>query len=419
MFELRRFGIKLELSTIKTILENLGNPQEKFKSIHVAGTNGKGSIASCISTILHMAGYKVGLYTSPHLIRFNERICINNNQISDEEVVDCFEAVKKANKADREPTFFEYNTAMAFYEFASRNVDWAVIETGMGGRFDATNIITPVISIISNISLEHQSYLGDTLTKIAMEKGGIIKPYVPIVTGAKQESVKKELKDIAIERNAPFYCFNENFKVKKNKDGTFDYNGIKNVWKKLRTGMLGNYQVDNTALVLALCELLKETGTNIPFESIKEGLEKNKWPGRLEVIRQNPFIILDGAHNLDGSKNLAKFLQKNLANKGITLVVGILDDKPYESMLKALLPVCKRVIITQAKNDRSLPTQKLYGIAVNLIKDITIEPDVDKALKYAIETVSNDEAICVSGSLYVIGEAKAYFGGIKNITPNA
>ncbi|MBW1940778.1 MAG: bifunctional folylpolyglutamate synthase/dihydrofolate synthase, partial [Deltaproteobacteria bacterium] len=183
MYGLRRFGIKLGLETIGKILETLGNPHKSFKCIHVAGTNGKGSIASALASILHASGYKTGLYTSPHLVRFNERICINNEPVSDEDVINSYEKVKKVQeKADRGLTFFEYTTAMAFYEFGRQKVDWAVIETGMGGRLDATNIIEPSISIISNLSIEHTTYLGNTIAQIAEEKGGIIKENTPVVT---------------------------------------------------------------------------------------------------------------------------------------------------------------------------------------------------------------------------------------------
>ncbi len=187
MYSLRRFGIKLGLSTIKSILHNLDNPQDTYKCIHVAGTNGKGSIAYALSSILRTSGYKVGLYTSPHLVKFNERICINNKPVSDKNIVESYKAVNKVIQSDLEATFFELTTAMALYEFNRQKVDWAVIETGMGGRLDATNIIKPVISIISNISVEHQRYLGSTIGQIASEKGGIIKKAVPVITGVKQK----------------------------------------------------------------------------------------------------------------------------------------------------------------------------------------------------------------------------------------
>ncbi len=406
MYGLRRFGIKLGLSTIKNILKGLGNPHHRFSSIHVAGTNGKGSIASTLASILHTSGYKVGLYTSPHLIRFNERIRINDRFISDDDVVKSYEAVKAVHHGDREPTFFELTTAMAFYEFAEQNLDWAVIETGMGGRLDATNIIQPVLSIISNISLEHQMYLGDTIKQIAAEKGGIIKRNTPVISGVKQKNAILTLEEIAKTKLAPFYRLGNHFKVRRTKNKKFNYFGVDNIWRNMHSGLLGNHQVDNAAIVLAACELLNKTKLDIPLNYIKTGFEKNYWPGRLEVVSKTPFILLDGAHNLIASRNLARFLSNNLANRKITLVTGMLDDKPYAAMLRNLLPVCSKVILTRAKIDRALAPEKLYTIAKELVSDIKIVPDVGNAVKHAVEKVSPQDAVCIAGSLYVVGEAK-------------
>lgn len=406
MYSLRRFGIKLGLSTIKSILHNLGNPQDTYRCIHVAGTNGKGSIASALSSILQLSGYKVGLYTSPHLVKFNERIRINNLPISDKNVVKSYQAVNKVIQSDLKVTFFELTTAMAFYEFNRQRVDWAVIEAGMGGRLDATNIIKPVISIISNISVEHQRYLGSTIGQIAGEKGGIIKKSVPVITGVKQKKATSVLKKMAAKQSAPFYRFGDAFRVRRSKNGTFTYFGINTVWRNMRTGLLGNHQIDNAAIVLAACEILNQNKTNLSFQNIKEGLAQNRWPGRLEIVSSSPLILLDGAHNLIAARRLAKFLSDNLTDRNITLVAGILDDKPYAAMLAALLPLCNKVILTRPKIDRALSPEKLFPAAKKIVQDIQIVPDVGKAIKYAIKTVSVNDAICIAGSLYLVGEAK-------------
>jgi dihydrofolate synthase/folylpolyglutamate synthase len=405
MYGLRRFGIILGLETIRNILKELGNPQDRFKCIHVAGTNGKGSIASALATILQAAGYKTGLYTSPHLVKFNERICINREPISNDAVVTAYEAVKSVHYGDREPTFFEFSTAMAFYEFSRQNVDWAVIETGMGGRMDATNIIRPEVSIISNISLEHQSYLGDTLGKIAAEKGGIIKKGIPVVTAATQDAVISVFREIAEKQAAPFYRLGDEFQAKRTPDGAFTYQGIENTWPDMRTGLSGSYQVDNASLVLAACEIIRN-GTNLSLAHIREGLAQNVWAGRLEVVSKSPFVLLDGAHNLAAAENLAAFLSASLTGRKITLVAGILDDKPYDAMLKAMLPVCSRAIFTAPEIDRALPPERLESVAKDIIQDITIIPNVGKAVNYAMKSASSDEVICIAGSLYVVGEAK-------------
>lgn len=409
MYSLRRFGIILGLSTIKGILKGLGNPQEGMSFIHVAGTNGKGSVASTLSTILHLSGHKVGLYTSPHLVRFNERICINNRPISNKNVVSSYQAVKKVHLGTREPTFFEFATAMALNEFGRQKVEWVVIETGMGGRLDATNIIKPTLCIITNISLEHKDYLGETLSAIAREKGGIIKRNVPVVTGVRQKKVISILNKIAESQTAPFYRFGNAFRVRRNRDGTFNYFGIENVWRNINTGLAGNHQIDNAALVLAACEVLIKKNLALPLQGIKDGLKQNRWPGRLEIISRRPLILLDGAHNLIAARTLAGYLAENFADRNITLVVGILDDKPYLSMLKSLIPHCGRVVLTSAKIDRALAPEKLYHIVKEEIADINIIPDVDEAVVHAVETTPPDEVICIAGSLYVVGEAKETF----------
>ena len=407
MYGLRRFGIILGLDAIRNILADLGNPHRKYKCIHVAGTNGKGSIASALASILHTCGFKTGLYTSPHLVRFNERIRIDGKPIADQHVVEAYQAVKASASGSREPTFFEYSTAMAFYEFGRRNVDWAVIETGLGGRLDATNIVAPEVSIISNISIEHKMYLGGTIAAIAAEKAGIIKPDTPVVTGVRQKAAVDTIREVARSNSAPLYRYGEKFRVRRTSAGTFNYFGVDHEWRNVRTPLMGNYQVDNTALVLAACEVLAQKGSALPEERIKAGLKSTHWPGRLEVVCRSPLVILDGAHNLMAARNLARFLAANLEDRKMTLVVGILDDKPYPSMLKDLLPLCTRVIVTQAQIDRALPPETLQELAQLTVTDTIIVRDVAEAVKHALQTVDPTEAVCIAGSLYVVGEAQS------------
>jgi len=413
MYGLRRFGIKLGLSTIQQILSGLGNPHHRYASIHVAGTNGKGSVASFLAAILKASGYKVGLYTSPHLVRFNERICVNNEQISDIEVVSAFQAVTDVHGGDRDPTFFEYTTAMALYEFGRQAVDWAVIETGMGGRLDATNVLEPVLSIITNVSLEHQGYLGKTLSEIAGEKGGIIKRNTPVVTAVSQPSAISVLESLASELSAPLFRLKKDFKVRRNADHSFSYYGLDHAWRGITTSLSGGHQVENASLVLAACELLNRAGTIISKENIQAGLDNTRWPGRLEVVSDHPVIILDGAHNLNASKELAKYLRTELKGRRITLIIGILEDKPYAAILGNLLPACSRVILTSPKIDRALPVDSLYPIAAALTGDVQKIPDVSGAVAFAVQNARPDEVICVAGSLYVVGEAKAFLNQSK------
>ncbi len=410
MFSLHRFGIKLGLDVIRHILDHLKHPEKTFACIHIAGTNGKGSIASGLASILQAAGYTVGLYTSPHLIRFNERITINGVEVTDEEIVSSFEAVKAVPKTDREPTFFEYTTAMALHLFGRSKVDWAIIETGMGGRLDATNVLSPALSIISNISMEHRFYLGNTIAEITGEKGGIIKHNTPVVTGVTQKSAVDVLKRIASEKSAPLYRLGKHFKVRRSKNGHFSYSGIDHQWKKMRTGLPGSHQIDNASLILASCEILLQQGLPLELEQIKNCLATYSWPGRLEIIdaipNVIPEIIIDGAHNLMAARKLGKFLHQEYSQKKITLVIGILDDKPFESIMQSLLPYCNRVILTEPDIDRSLSPETLMPYTRSIVKDTVIVKKVAAAVTHAIETTAQDGAICIAGSLYVVGEAK-------------
>lgn len=407
MYGLRRFGIKLGLSTIESILAGLGNPQNQYSSIHIAGTNGKGSVASFFASILQEAGFRVGLYTSPHLVRFNERISVNREQISDQEVVAAYQAVNDVHHGEREPTFFEYSTAMALYQFAMQKVDWAVIETGMGGRLDATNVILPEISVITNISLEHKEYLGNTIAKIAGEKGGIIKKDIPVVTAVTQPSAIRVLENLSAELQSQVYRLKKDFRIRRSPD-SFSYYGLDNVWKDLKTSLAGNHQVDNAAVVLAACEILNRKKTKITLPHIRAGLEKAYWPGRLEVVWKSPTIVLDGAHNLGASKQLAKYLGTEMKGRRITLVIGILDDKPYSAILETLIPVCSGVILTSPKINRALSVETLYPVASSMTDNVHMISDVEEALSFAVRDSSPDDVICVAGSLYVVGEAKAF-----------
>ncbi len=415
MYGLRRFGIKLGLDVIENILNGLGNPQRTFSCIHVAGTNGKGSIASSLAAVFNDAGYKTGLYTSPHLVRFNERICINGREIADDDVVTAYNAVNAVHHGDREPTFFEYTTAMALYAFANAGVQWAVIETGMGGRLDATNILAPEISIISNISKEHSFYLGNTIADIAYEKGGIIKDNTPVVTAARQKQALDVLQGIAAGRNAPFYRLGEHFRIRRHaqKDrfaGLFTYYGIENRFKDVKTGLAGAHQADNAAVVIAASEILAQNKAVLSESNIRTGIADVVWPGRLEILPTLPVVVIDGAHNLAAARRLSLFLKDFAAGRPITMVIGILDDKPYASMLGHLLPLADRVIFTQPDIDRRLPAQTLYDKSQELTADKPVKAEivshVGDAVERAIKITSPENIVCIAGSLYVAGEAR-------------
>lgn len=409
MFSMRRFGIKLGLDVIEGMLDKLGNPHRRYRCIHIAGSNGKGSIASMLTSILRESGFSVGLYTSPHLVRFNERINIDGEPIEDEEVVAAYGAVLEAHRADRSPTFFEFTTAMALWSFARHPVDWGVIETGMGGRLDATNIVTPEVSVISNISLEHQMYLGNTISRIAAEKGGIIKPGIPVITGARQKSAREKLEQIAAEKRAPLFRMGKDFRSRKRGGEAFSYYGMARTLRDLKTSLKGEHQVINATMALATGEILVDREAQITEQAMRDGIQNARWPGRLEVVSTSPMVILDGAHNLAAAKNLARFLAGYKDNKKITLVIGILDDKPYQAILNALVPNAHRIVVTRPVIERALEADALYPIVREINPRVEIQPRVAVAVAHALDTAEPDDLICIAGSLYVVGEAKAWF----------
>lgn len=405
IYKLGRFGIKLELDTILNILNLLDNPEKRYNLVHVAGTNGKGSTATYIASILQKSGFKTGVYTSPHLVKFNERIAINGRHISNDDVVNAYEAVNKVDTGERKATFFEIATAMGFYYFAKKSVQWAVIETGMGGRFDATNIIKPKVSVITNLSIEHTDYLGNTIKALAKEKGGIIKACTPVVTGVSQPSGLKVIKKIAKEKSSELYIYKKDFSARKNSgQNYYAYKGLKQNFNHLIKPLPGDHQKENLSLALAACELIFD---NLDETLVKEGLAITKWPGRLEHVQDQPLVIIDGAHNLKAARVLGKYLSSTLKNRKLTLVLGILDDKPHEKMLESLVPCADNIIITKAKIDRSLEPSILKKAVQKITNNpVTIIKDVKNAVSHAIAISNNEDAVCIAGSLYVAGEAR-------------
>jgi len=408
MFKLQRFGIKLGLDVIARILEVLGNPQDRFKAIHIAGTNGKGSVAAMLTTVFCEADIAVGCYTSPHLERFNERITVNNTPISDNEVIRAYERVMRVQGLSRPATFFEITTAMAMDVFARRKVQWAIMETGMGGRLDATNILKPALSIITNISMEHQAYLGSTLQAIAGEKAGIIKQNIPVVTGVRQKPAIETVLSKAEGKHAPVYRLGDRFRSRKSSvRSQFHYSGIQNRWPHIELRLEGDHQIQNASLSLAACEVLNQKGdTAFSEATIRRGIRNAHWPGRLELVSRSPDIILDGAHNFMSARTLRHYLATHYKDRKITLVVGILDDKPYRSILKDLTAPCSRVIVTQPIIDRALPVQRLAEITTTMGIDTIPIAQVADAVRHAVTISKPDEVICIAGSLYVVGEAK-------------
>jgi len=415
LYGFEKFGIKLGLERISHIAEKLGNPHYNYKIIHVAGTNGKGSVCKFLTSILISGGYKVGVYLSPHLQRFSERIVVDNKEISDDEFVSLVDKIKPiVNEmigSDNTPTFFEIVTAIAFQYFSDKGVDFAVIEVGLGGKYDATNIVSPMISVITNISLEHTDILGKTIKDIALQKAGIIKDNVAVVTVAKGDALKV-IKNVAKEKNATVYAIDE----KRWKRTYCDTEGQEFVIKgdltdySVKTSMLGKHQGENIALAIASIENLQMNGVYIPETSIIDGIAKAANPGRLEVVKHEPLILLDGAHNPDGMRTLRTTLDEDFDYDKLILVLAILSDKDIPSMLSIIVPVADIIIATKSHNSRACEPSDLKEMIEKsgYEKKVVIKDQIPDAIKYAESIAKKNDLICITGSLFTVGEAKDY-----------
>ena len=385
------FGIKLGLDNIQKICDELGNPEKKYKIIHITGTNGKGSTSTIIETVLLEAGYSVGKYTSPHILKFNERIRANGKDISDEEIALTYEKVKNAIKnIGITPTFFEVTTAMMFLYFAEKKVEYAVLEVGMGGRFDATNVADGDIAIITNVSLDHTEYLGKTIYDIALEKAGIIKEKSFVVVG---DSDKEFLKAVS-EKKKTFINTEEKYKdVKYNLNFKNFMTEIYISEKKFNLSLFGDYQVKN---FLCAYEALKYL--EISDDIIEKAVSKVVWQCRFERFSQNPLTILEGAHNIDGILNLKKILTHEYKSDEIVMIVSILKDKKVKEMLEVCESFSDKIILTSlSDNPRGLSGEKLLEYT-DKSSVFSVEDDIKKA--YETAEKSNRRIIAVCGSFY-------------------
>jgi len=403
-------AFKKDLTNTITLCKHLGDPHQKFKSIHVAGTNGKGSVSHMLAAILQTAGYKVGLYTSPHLKDFRERIKINGEEVKEEFVI-AFTDNMKPLIEEIEPSFFEITVAMAFDYFAKQKVDIAVIEVGLGGRFDSTNIITPGLSVITNIGWDHMNILGDTLEKIAFEKAGIIKQNIPVVIGEFLPETKTVFEKIATEKDATIYYAKENRNVlswewKKHELIVEVEEKGKTDHKKYQLDLPGLYQSKNLLTVLESCSVLKELNYDLNETDIRNGLQKTKkltgLHGRWEIIHDHPIIILDVGHNEDGIKQITQQLELTTYHE-LHIIIGLVKDKEVEKVL-SLLPHAAQYYFTRAQIPRALPADVLKAKAAEQNLNGESYPDVNTALKTAIARSHKDDLILVCGSVFLVGE---------------
>lgn len=364
-------GSKLGLERIEKEAKKAGNPQKALKIIHVAGTNGKGSVSAMLSSILTKAGYKVGLYTSPHLVKVNERIRINDNEISNKEFAKLVEQTKKIT--DR-LTYFEFLTLMALLHFKQEKVNYAILEVGLGGRLDATNISNALVAVITSIGIEHTKQLGNTIKKIAGEKAAIIKKNSIAITGEKGKALQV-IKKFAEKGKARLVVAGKT---------------------KLKSNLKGKFQEKNLNLAVQVTKELQ-----VPDEAIKQGLQNVKWQGRLHFVRKN--LLLDCAHNPAAMESLAKELKDTKQKK--ILVIGILKEKNYKKILRAVVPLCSKVIIVKANNERALEPEMIAREIKKLGKQYEVIPDIKKGVERATKLAKDKELVVVTGSIYVVGDA--------------
>ncbi len=402
---LKRRGIHLGLGPISRLLERMGNPQNQYKTILIGGTNGKGSTSAILASILVKEGMNVGLYTSPHLCDFRERIRINGHMIDKDSLDDLIDRVRVS--ATEDVTYFEYSTAMAFLYFYLCKVDIAVVEVGMGGRLDATNLVSPELSIITNVSLEHQQYLGPDLKTIAQEKGGIIKEGGVCVTADKKKNVISTLEDICLKKGAVFYRIGRDMRIRRSSLGSFTYYGINKCYKNLKLSLPGSHQVGNAALALAAIDILAQKGVvDIGDASVKEGLGDVRWDGRLETIYSKPRIVVDGAHNPAGIATLGKFLANEIDYKRLILIFGVLRDKNCAGMLKIIAPLADHLILTRPKEERASMPEEIFPFISKRGNCVEIIEDSQEAIERACSMAGEGDLVCVTGSLYLVGEIK-------------
>lgn len=413
--ETAKFGSNYGLSRTNKLLELLGNPQKQIKTIHVAGTNGKGSTTAMISSVLKQAGYKIGMYTSPYLEEFEERIQINNVNIPKErlaevitEVKDVVEQVKKLNLG--EPTEFEIITVAMFKYFCDEKVDYAVIEVGLGGRLDSTNVINPILSVIASISYDHMNILGNTIEEIAGEKAGIIKENTPVIVYPQSKEVERVLRTAAEERKADI-CFVSEFSAKlleakrKNNTQLIEVKTNKDNYE-VELPLLGRHQILNCAVAINVLEKLRELGVQIDTRSILQGIKNTRWIGRMEVMNDSPLVVIDGAHNYDGIMNLKESIDTYFSYNKIILILGILADKEVVKMVKEITSIVNKVILTTPHSDRAENPEKLLDSIENHKDEVEIIQDYREAYKRALDIASEEDLILISGSLYMIGDMR-------------
>jgi dihydrofolate synthase/folylpolyglutamate synthase len=412
---------KFDLQNISTLAEALGHPERKYRSVHIAGTNGKGSTAAFTESILRRAGIRTGLYTSPHLEKINERIRVNGEEISDEEFAVSFTKIQRLienllaqGKLRAHPTFFEVVTALAFEHFAKAGVKIAVVEVGLGGRLDATNILRPEVGVITRVDFDHENFLGHSMEEIAREKAGIIKAGVPLVLAEQRAEAREVILKRAAEMDARVFETEQEFRVENIgiADGCERADVLE--WKRgerfrVAPKLRGKFQLGNVLNAMGVAHILKKHGADISISAVEDGIANAIWPGRIEKLQSEPDVYLDGAHNPSAARELANFLNENFEGRRVVLLFGAMRDKAVDEIAGILFSHANSVIFTQPKTSRAISAAQLADVAGEYAGQFRVIPDAQAALEEALATASPQDAIFITGSLYLVGELRQYW----------
>jgi len=411
LYSLEGRGIVYKLERMDRALKLIGDPHLKLNVIHIAGTKGKGSVAAMLESCLRTAGYRCGLYTKPHLVSLSERFRIGATQMPAATMVEYVERLRRLYEArDVKLTFFEFTVAMMFLYFAEQKVDLAVVETGLGGRLDSTNVVRPLLSVITPLGLDHVEYLGSTIESIAREKGGIIKPHTPVVIGARQQAARKVLEAIARRNRSPMWMIGRDFSLRvRAEERCFDYRGVKRKLNKVRLGLRGPFQYENAALVIAAVERMDTMGWRVDNEALRAGLETVYWPGRFDIVWRRPLIIFDCAHNELSVRALLQALRVELGERTKPrLIFGCQADKDWTKMARLLRGSISDATLTRAAPKQPLAPELLYqSFACEVPTRIVHDPV--HAFEQVLAQSADDDVILVTGSIYLVGEIYSHF----------
>ena len=415
LINLTTFGINFGLGRIEELLKRLGNPERLLRVVHVGGTNGKGSTTAMIARILKDSGHKVGVFTSPHMHDWRERMVINGQMIPKERVIQVIKRVVQlledmVAEGFEHPTEFEVSTALAFLYFAEEKVDLAVIEVGLGGAIDSTNVVSPLISVITNVGMDHMEYLGADVVSIAKVKAEIIKPHSIAVTASENPEVIQVLREQAKAMDVPLWLVGEDVRWESKWSGEleqeFDLVGLHATYLKLRLSLIGLHQLRNAATAVTVCEVLQSKyGVSIPREAIYTGLSEVEWPGRLELLSLKPKVLLDGAHNVDGAVALTQAIPLYTRDR-LILCLGMLADKEREKVVDMLVPLADEIIITRPDSPRAGDWRALGSLAEQHGRPVTCIENPKEAVIFALSRLGENDMLCVTGSIYMLADAR-------------